>query len=188
MKTLLFPILSIIAAIGLYFFFISPQLAQINELGLKEEEFTQSLSDVREIEGIIGRLASTYAGITQGDLQKLERFLPREFDQVRVVRDLYTLTERENVEITAVTVSDPSENRVDNSEPILQEHTATIDFFAGYEDFKDILGDIETNLQIARVDAVTFTPPKEESGDSLGLGLSSYSIMLTFYSFNNTEG
>jgi len=188
MKTLLFPILSIIASFLLYFLFISPQLEQVKELTAKEEEFTQSLADVQEIDSTIESLTSTYANIEREDLEKLERFLPREFDQVRVVSDLFAVISRENVEVESVFVEEPIQARGNNnnSGPKLLEHPVTVDFFASYQDFKNILKDIEKSIQIAQIESVLFFPPEGESEDSLGLGLYSYTVMFTFYSFNNS--
>ena len=95
MNSLLFPILSIIAAIGLFFFFISPNLEEINILMEKDAEFSKSLDDVREIENIMAELDSTYAGITQEELLKLNKFLPIKLDETQAAHDISSLVEAE---------------------------------------------------------------------------------------------
>ena len=188
MKSLTFPILSIIAAVGLYYYVMAPKLEVIDVLLKEEATFDSALADVREIENIIGRLESTYASITREDLEKLERFLPRKLDRVRTTKDLYSIIGRDNVEVEIIDIEKPVHAPgTEKGDMVLFEHETDIRFYASYESFKEILKNIESSLQIARINEIIFTVPEGESQDSLGLGLYTYEMSLTFYTFDMLE-
>lgn len=186
MNSFLFPILSVIAAIGLYFFFVSPTLAEIDLLKAKDTEFSKSLNDLREIEGIIGRLESDYASISRTDLEKLERFLPRKLDRTQVLRDMDSLLDREGVIVSSINFENSSIR--EDGLPVL-EHNIVVSFFANYEIFKSILNDIEKNLQIAGLRAVSVTAPRAEikGTDSSVQGLTNFSLSLKYFSYDLDE-
>jgi|GEM_PF-6989704 len=185
MKTLLFPILSVIAAVGLYFFFIAPNLAEISTLQAKDAEFSQSLDDVREIETIMSRLETSYAGITNDDLVKLERFLPREIDKTQIVTDIGALLTEEGVIIREIDLTGASrKSSRDGEESLLLEQGVKFSFFAKYDGFKKVLKSIESNLQIASVFSVRTGPSGTDYSNEEDLGLTQYEIELVFYSYN----
>lgn len=188
MNSFLFPILSAIASIGLYFFFIAPNIEAISELQIKDETFTASLQDVREIESIIAKLETTYAGIGKDDLLKLERFLPEDIDKTQLVSDISRLLLNEGIQVGAIKLNDVKQNHSSTDDKLFVNRLeVNIDFYSNYSDFKNVLLSFEDNLQIAKVKSIRVSPPGKDSDFDTSEGLTKYELELVFYSYNYTE-
>jgi len=108
-----------------------------------------SSTDVREIASTIGILQSAYAGISQEDLYRLERFLPRELDATRVVRDISLLLGEDGIVPERINVENISAPRNNNqTEPVIREHKVLITFPSTYDQFKIILDKLEVRRHV----------------------------------------
>ena len=187
MNPLIFPVITLVAALGLALLYTSPQYETVQELEQKDAQFTQSLQDLREIQSTIGRLESTYAGISTEDLQKLERFLPRTFDQTQAMNDLNALLTRLDIQVDEVKFEADDREIASVEEPtVLRKHEVTISFFGEYTGFKQVIENVERSLQIAAVKGVENLETRsalEEQGADGGAQL--YGIELIYYSYNN---
>ena len=96
MVKLLIPIISIIVALALYFFFIQDTLERVAELKIESAQFDETLKSAQELENTIERLTRESENIQTSDLDKLEILLPDHIDSVRFIYDLNTIAEIHN--------------------------------------------------------------------------------------------
>lgn len=182
MNPLLYPILSVIAAVGIYFSYISPTLVEIDVLEKQDTQFVESLKDANEVETKIINLESLYKNITKEDLMSLERFLPRTIDRTLVVRDLSIIAEQAEVRVIDVKVSEDREEVVSEKDKNLKGQLFSLAFEGTYEDFKTVLVGLEKNLQMGTVERVKVKEPQQTSRGVAKLPM--YEITLMFYSYN----
>ena len=175
MNKLLFPILSIIAALGLYFVYISPTYEVIKEHQAKEAEFDRAFAEIEEVKKILEELGSSYSEISRDDLLRLEIFLPKSIDIARVVQNVGGIVGRYGVPMEEIRIT--SKAQEEDSEVGIREHEINFSINARYNDFLNILSDIETNVQLAKISKV------ELFSDKFSFTSTSYKITLTLYSF-----
>ena len=89
-KTLI-PILSLAAAVGLYFVQIEPTLSNIEILKEEESEFIEALEKARQLEEVRERLSTQFLSFGEKELQTLEKFLPTTVDSVHLVFDVTSI-------------------------------------------------------------------------------------------------
>ena len=85
-KTLI-PILSLAAAVGLYFVHIDPSLANIKILKERESEFSEALEKARQLEEFKERLSTQLLSFEEEELEALDKFLPKTIMGFPVVID-----------------------------------------------------------------------------------------------------
>ena len=180
MNKLLFPLLSLLAAVGLYFMYIAPTYEEIKILQAKEAEFDQAFLEVREVRNILEELESSYAGISREDLLKLEIFLPKEIDIARVVQNIGGIVGTYDVPMKDTEVR--SDAKKDDGERGLRKHEIGFSIDASYEDFLSIISDIENNIQLANVSSIELKSIFS-GGTELNIADTLYSIKLILYSF-----
>jgi hypothetical protein len=157
----LFPIILIIAAVGLFFGFVKDRYAHIKELKAEVAQYDDALLRSRELQSIRDRLLSRYNTFTTGDLDRLEKILPDNVDNVRLILDIDGVASRYGMTLKSVFVegdsSDQSGNIVVNEDG--QEYAAiTLRFgvSASYTDFIQFLKDLEDSLRVADIQTINF--------------------------------
>ena len=180
MNKLFFPLLSLIAALGLYFMYISPTYEGIQLLEAKEEEFNNAFNEVREVRNILQELESTYSGISRSDLRRLEIFLPKKIDMARVVQNVGGIVSKYGAPMERIKVS--SEEKLSGAPIDIRKHEMSFTLDADYSDFLKIISDIEKNIQLASVSEINLE--KVDTGET-GIEIAStiYNISLTLYSY-----
>lgn len=186
MNKFFYPTISLIAAIGLYFLYISPLWEEITLLQEKEVEFDQTLENVKEVEDIITRLESSYVNIPTGDLLRLQTFLPSEINTPRLVQNINGIASSYGVEIRNIDVSLMNANTSTNNgedDLLYNTHIISFSFLTTYDVFISLLDDIERNLQIANVTKLDIFSSLDQVG--FGQGLTKHTIELTLYSYKD---
>jgi Tfp pilus assembly protein PilO len=184
MNKLLFPILSIIAAVGLYFLYISPTYDEIKLHEAKQVEFEQAFFEIDQVRGKLESLESEYAGISREDLVRLEIFLPSKIDLPRTAQNFEKLLSDNKVIFSEIKLN-PAQTFEEDS-PKIRQHRVDIDVNVLYKDFLDILSDIESSLQHASINSISFGEEKRDNNGEVGDFVATttpFGIGLTIYSF-----
>lgn len=181
MNKLLMPGLSIIAAVGLYFLFISPTWLSIQALQQKEIEFDGALSQARQVESLLSKLESSYTNISREDLKSLELILPTEIDTTRIVKNIANIAQRHDIRFTEIGLLQPERKR-DESQGYALPQSITFDVAARYDAFISFLIDVEQSLQISDIAKLQFETAAENL-DSVNPNEKIYVLTLDFYSF-----
>ncbi len=107
MKSLL-PIILIIAAIGVFFIKVNPLFSEVKQLRVESKEYDEALAMAEELEQIRGDLAKTLEGFSPNDLERLEHFLPRSLDTVRIILDVDGIADKNSIRLNDLKVTDPT--------------------------------------------------------------------------------
>lgn len=187
MNKLIYPALALLTAIGLYLFYIDPAWTNAKALLAREQEFDQSLRDAEEITSLIGRLESSYAGISREDIIRLEKFLPRDIDVTHTIHTLNGIAESHNTAIESITTTDVSGAATDSIRAKVKEHSFRFTIRTTYETFKRIMEDIEKNIQLANVRSLSITTNVDDPKAKVS-GLTAFTIDLIMYSYDMSGG
>ncbi|PIR85197.1 hypothetical protein COU15_02205 [Candidatus Kaiserbacteria bacterium CG10_big_fil_rev_8_21_14_0_10_45_20] len=176
MKTL-FPILFILVAGGILFGFINPTWSEIKVLREEEEKYNSALDRSRLLQETRDQLLSRYNTFSPAELARLEKFLPDNVDNVRLILDIDSIAGRYGMRIRDVILSSdtsrtdlgqlgPDENRFDS-------RILSFSVTGSYTEFRAFLEDLEQSLRLVDVMKITFS-----STDS---GVYDYSLSIKTY-------
>lgn len=180
MFRLLTPIVLIGVAIATFVLFTDPYYQTIKTLRAQEREYNDALDKSRDLKEQRNKLISKENLISPDDMQKLERLLPNNVDNIRLIIDIDNIAARYGQRIRNVTVGAPSESReagntlavgapADRVGSVELSFTTT----ARYEDFLRFIQDLEKSVRIVDVQNISFT-----SGDA---ELTTYTVLVKTY-------
>lgn len=150
------PIVFIVAAVGLYFGYISPQYDEIKQLQLQEAQLDEALDKSRELQEIRDQLLLTYNTFTTEQLDRLQKLIPDNVDNVRLILDIASIAETRDVRIGRVDVADVEREDNGTVGEVSEEDTLgsiKLSFIAEatYDNLLLFLRDIERSLRIVDV-------------------------------------
>lgn len=151
MNSNLTPFLLIAVSVGLFYTYINPQYVKIEELRAQETRYAEAMQQVREIETIKQELLTKYNSFTPDEIGRLEKLLPDQVDDVRLVLDLDGMASRHNILIKGVKVVRPAEVQAFdvNAQPKMYDALkVTFSFEADFENFLAFTKELEGSLQI----------------------------------------
>ncbi|MBI1975446.1 MAG: type 4a pilus biogenesis protein PilO [Candidatus Vogelbacteria bacterium] len=163
MRRLLGPFVLIILAIGLYYFFTRPILAEVRALHDEQASFDQALNNAKELQAVRDALRDRYNSISRVNLQKLDRLLPDSIDNVRLIIDIENIARRHGLAPRSVAIKE-SEARpgtaADDGRPY---HSVVLAFSVTgtYETFKRFLADLERSLRLVDVVGISFSAAED---------------------------
>jgi hypothetical protein len=177
---LLIPIILVIAAGLLFFIYTDPKYQEVKELRAQEAEYNQALTQARELQEVRNKLISKRNTFSPDDLRKLERLLPDNVDNIRLIIDIDTIAGRYGLRIRDVSVSAPMSSREERGATAVGDAGDAVgsvelgfSVSARHEDFIRFLADLERSVRIVDVKSAAF---------SVGQGdLTAYSLEITTY-------
>ena len=160
MVKVLVPIISIIVAFALYFFFIQDTLERVAELKIESAQFDETLKSAQELENTIERLTRESENIQTSDLDKLEILLPDHIDSVRFIYDLNTIAEIHNKTLGEVSVEELKGDRFTST-------IVTFSINGTYSELLAFLSDLELSLRIIDVQSISFKVTNDSDKDGI---------------------
>ncbi|MCH8050244.1 type 4a pilus biogenesis protein PilO [Patescibacteria group bacterium] len=160
MVKVLVPIISIIVAFALYFFFIQDTLERVAELKIESAQFDEALKSAQELENTIERLTRESENIQTSDLDKLEILLPDHIDSVRFIYDLNTIADIHNKTLGEVSVEELKGDRFTST-------IVTFSINGTYSELLAFLSDLELSLRIIDVQSISFKVTNDSDKDGI---------------------
>ena len=166
--------LLIILAVIMFLSFVDPTYKEIKVLAAENEEFDEALDRSRELQSVRDDLLSKYNTFSTENLNKIEKLLPDNVDNVRLILDLDGIASQYGIVIKGLTIlGDNSSNESGDvviATTNLGEIELSFNVDASYEDFKRFMKDLEQSLRIVDMKKLTITP-KIQGEDLFGFGL-----------------
>lgn len=160
MRPSLFPILFFIAAIGLFFGYTNSTYEVIKELQVEAGEFDEALAQSRELGRVRDELLTRFNTFPSRELEQLEKFLPDNVDNVKLVLDIDNIASKYGLRIQNVVVSNARTSQANNvavvQEALFDSVELEFTVIAGYENFIQFIEDLETSLRLVDVVALSF--------------------------------
>jgi len=150
------PIFLIILSGGLFFSYIDPAYTEMGDLKEEQGEYNDALTKSKELREIRGQLLGKYNTFSEEDIKRLEKLLPDNIDNVRLIMEINHIAVRNggmirSVEVNSV-VTDDSEKG--NLGPNLDGYESTGLSFtveAKYDDFVNFISDLGDSLRVVDI-------------------------------------
>jgi len=155
------PILSIsliVIAVIVFFSFIDPVYKEIKDLRVESRQFDDALLNSKELQSTRDSLLSRYNTFSSEDLNRAEKFLPDNVDNVRLILDLDSIASTYGILIKNVSI-DQKEKEVGETIEInkkIDEIELSFSITAPYDDFKDFMRDLEQSLRVVDIKELSF--------------------------------
>jgi Tfp pilus assembly protein PilO len=166
MSKLFVPLILLIASVGLFFGFIDPTYESIKTLQDEEAKYDEALTKSKELQALRDQLLAKYNSFTESDLERLEKLLPDNVDNVRLILDLDSIASAYGIKIKNMQVqregATTQAGTVGPSQKPYESVVLSFRFSASYDNLSRFLNDLESSLRIVDVTKLTFTQP---SGD-----------------------
>jgi Tfp pilus assembly protein PilO len=163
------PIILIIISIGTFFAYIDPNYRQINldsgnksiiELQGEVEKYEEALNNISQISARRDILIQQQGSISPDDLTKLEKLLPDNIDNIKLVIDIKNIAENnslilKNIKLDTSNILESSKIGQDNN----KYGTVGLSFSVNstYENFQKFLTDLEKSLRLVEISELSVT-------------------------------
>lgn len=167
MRTLL-SIVMILAAIGGFILFIVPTYNNIQTIRAKNAEYEKIVHNANVLEQRLGELLQKRTQISGSQLERLERMLPTNPDNVKLILEIDALAQAQNVVLQNVRIEQIAEDTrsaratqtVNPDLGKLQLHFTVSGQYPGYVRFMESL---EKNLRLMNVQKSSFLAPDDRT-------------------------
>ncbi len=186
---LVLPIILIIAAIGLFAVYTNPVYQSIKGLQAQVGAFDEALTKAQDLKSSRDALLSKRNTFSSDNLQKLERVLPDNVDNIRFVIDINNIAARRNLSLKNVSLGSVSDSKTTRSalsvgasgDPV---GSAEIGFSltASYDDFLAFLQDLEHSMRLVDVEKISFKAAAPSATGPAG-GPDKYEFTLTIRTY-----
>ena len=155
------PILLFIISIALFFGYTDGTYSRVVEQKKLESEYVEALSKSRELQDIRESLLSEYNAFQPQDISRLEKLLPDNIDNVRLILEIDALAKEHGLSVKNLTVRDDSKPATGSKTvgPDTRDYSSvTLEFVvsSSYANFQKFLADLEKSLRIVDVTAIEF--------------------------------
>lgn len=171
MTRFILPIILIAIAIGGFFVFTAPTYEQIAVLRADKDAYNQALGNSKALENERDKLTSKYNTISKEDLERLQKLLPDNIDNIRLILEIekiaapygmvlkdvkYNASESQTSQ-AAAQASNPQGTAPKDYRVLNMEFSVT----GNYNNFLNFTRDLESNLRIVDISSVVFTSDAE---------------------------
>ncbi len=174
------PLILLAAAIGLFVLYTNPTYQTVKDLRAQEADLDQALTKSKDLLTIRNSLIAKRNTFATADVQKVERMLPDNIDNIRLILDTQTVAKRYGLLVQNVAIQTAAKNPKGsamavggtNSDPV---GSVELSFAvsARYEDFLRFLKDLERSVRVVDIEQISFENGK---GD-----LTTYAILIKTY-------
>lgn len=158
-------------AIGGFFKLTEPVLGEIDVLKAERAELNQALDNAKELREVQDSLLAAYREIAPADLDRLNKFLPDNIDNVRLIIDVNNIARQsgmtiKNIKIKTAAGEEESSVIDKSSGNEMEPESLTLGFSVTgpYTNFQKFLSDLARSLRLVDVEVVGFSATEGASG------------------------
>ena len=183
------PVILIALSIGLFVYYIRPQYEQIETLQERQEQYDDALAAADELFKLRDELVNKYNSFSTADLRRLQKFLPKQIDDVRLLLDIDQIAEGYDITLEEIEISNVEENKNsakgavrqgDEDDIGLNTLGLSFTFDATYDEFVSFFKDLESSLRIIDITELSFRSV-ESGGDQRYSNVYTFSVALQTY-------
>lgn len=181
MKTIL-SIIMILASIGGFILYIIPTYNDAKVIDQQKVDYLELLANARQLEERRDKLLQLYSGISPSDMERLDKILPANPDNVKLILEIDGLARSQGLSLQNVKIKESEENTANQpqarnnqrSNPDIGTLTlefATVGPYPGYVNF---IGSLEKNLRIMNVKKSSFIAPEDSANYQFQTSVETY--------------
>lgn len=166
-------------AFGVAFIYIKPAYIKITEVRRNISEYDSAIKRAQQVVAKRDELMSRRQSFSSKDVDRLQKFLPDNVNEIRLVMEINNIALQYTSGIKNVKISDAKSSRARNSEasvggalyePVLLSFSISL----SYEQFLKFAADLEKNLHLTDVTSLSFAPSQDSSIYDYSVTLSTY--------------
>lgn len=179
----IFPIILIIASVGLFVIFTNPTYKQVATLRTEQAAYDEALTNSKQLLDIRQELVDKYNALSPDDRTKLSKLMPDNVDNIRLIIDIQKIASQygmlprdirfdKNQGTTDIRASTPEE-----ANQLRREYgTFDLDFSVTgtYANFLNFVRDLEKSLRIVDIESVTFASDANSSSYKYAFKIRTY--------------
>ena len=181
MTRFFFPILLAASAIALFMMYTDPAYQNVKELQKQAAAYDEALDKSQELKRTRDQLISRRNTFSAESLQKLEKILPDNVDNIRLIIDINAIAARHLLSIKNIDLGEISDSASDRSALAVGASGSPIGSVelgftvsAGYEEFLAFLQDLEHSLRVVDAKNVSFSVQPDLPVDDYTLTIRTY--------------
>ena len=185
MLRLFVPLILLGAAAGLFFLYIDPTYQNIKDVKAQQMEYDQALTKSQELLALRNSLIARRNTFSPDDVHKLERVLPDNVDNIRLILDTETIAQRYQLHVQNIGIKSPQAGRSDRSALAVGDTgdplgSVNLSFTVSskYSDFVRFLQDLERSVRVVDIENISFSVGGGIAGSA---DVSEYAISLRTY-------
>lgn len=166
------PIILVVLAIGVYFTFTKGKLDELKSIKAVNTGYQQALDNSEKLIKVRDNVLKTYNNISENDRERLEKMLPDNVDNVRLIIDANGVGARHGLTLKNIKTSASSANatnaqgaatpgsarsNVVNVANTYDTVTLSFNVSTNYQTFIDLMRDLEASLRIMDISKITLT-------------------------------
>lgn len=168
MRTIL-SIVMILTSIGGFIAYIIPTYGDVKTIGQQKTEYLEILANARLLTEKRDQLLQIYNSITQPEIERLEKMLPTNPDNVKLILEIDALAKTQGLSLQNVKIKESTDADQKNQKTGVKTNpdigTLTLEFtttgpYPGFVNFSSIL---ERNLRIMNIKRVSFLAPDDKA-------------------------
>lgn len=172
MRGLLIPVLLVGAAIGLFVLYTNPHYQEVKALRAQAASYDEALNKSQELRAVRDELLAKRNTFPQDAVVKLQKVLPDNVDNIRLIIDINNIAARHKLALSEVDLGDLGGGKNGPKSPAAvgasSDPVGSVDIGfsvqAKYEDFLAFLADLEHSLRLVDVERVSFGAPGGADG------------------------
>ena len=166
-----------IAAAG-FFMFVSPYYKSISAFQVQSTQYNEALTNSKSLEAERDKLTLKYNSIDPNNLSKLQKFLPDNVDNIRLILEIEKIASPYGMVLKDVkydTTSQKDTIATDTTTPVARANIKTINSDYGtwnlefstqgtYPNFLNFVKDLESNLRTVDIASIDFSSNAPTTG------------------------
>ncbi len=178
MRTIL-SIILILASIGGFVGFVMPVYSDIQQISAQKADYSEVLANARVLAEKRDSLLKIYNDIQPSDMDRLERMLPSNPDNVKLILEIEAVAKTYGLVLQNVKIGQaddtPGQRPKSGSAEI---GTLTLDFSTAgsYPGYVGFINTLEKNLRIMNIKKVSFIAPADKSSYQYQTSIETYWI------------
>lgn len=175
------PFMLILASLGAFFGYINPRYDAIKELEIQKASRDETLTKSRQLQTLRDDLLKRLNTFPTADLTRLEKMLPDNIDNVRLIIDISALAAQRGVvvknvkNISAASIAAEAKKDGDSDKnnkygSVVLDMTVT----ASYDNFIAFLRDLEKSLRLVDIISLAFNAQDTGNLYDFNIGLRTY--------------
>ncbi len=159
MTRIILPFVLIVAALGLFMMYTNPTYQAIKGLQAEQQQYTTALDQSSQVRAQRDQLLARRHTFSTDDIRKLERMLPDNVDNIRLIIDTNDIAARYHLQVTNVslnTVSETAAGSIGGGASAVGSVQISFSIAATYDDFLSFLRDLEHSLRLIDVESIKF--------------------------------
>lgn len=168
MRTIL-AIIMLLASVGGFILFTMPTFGEIKDIRAENAEYAKIVANAELLEKKRDELLLRYQGFTPTQLDRLERMLPTNPDNVKLILEMDALAKAQGVSLQNVRIDQATESNdrnarlAQNANPDIGKLSLQFTVTGQYPGYVQFLESLEKNLRLMNVQKSSFLAPDDKT-------------------------